>query len=83
MGEGEGETLLGEGAVGVPHAWRGVSEALRGHSTGEIGKGGIQKKRPFHNLRSSRSVNAREEVRYVRRESRALSRVGRSGGALY
>ena len=38
----------------------------------------MQKKRPFHSLRSSRSVKEREEVRYVRRESSAFSRVGRS-----
>lgn len=38
----------------------------------------MQKKRPFQSLRSSSSVKGREDRRYVRRESRAFSRVGRS-----
>lgn len=72
--------LLGEGAVGVPHAWgrRGVSLGLV--HWGEGGGEGVevQKKRPFHSFSSSRGVKLRLLVRYVRREESALSRVGRS-----
>lgn len=37
----------------------------------------MQKKRPFHSLRSSSSEKGVERCRYVRRESRARSRVVR------
>jgi len=45
---------------------------------GGRGGGGVQKKRPFQILRRSRVVKVGLEVRYVFRDERAFSRVGRS-----
>lgn len=58
MRECEGEALLGDGAVGVPHT-------CFSSQRDDPDRGGrdVQKKRPFHSLRSSISVNEREEVR--------------------
>lgn len=41
-------------------------------------RGDVQKKRPFHILRRSSVVKERPELRYVCRDERAFSRVGRS-----
>lgn len=72
-GEGLGETLLGEGPVGVEDAWGRLLEKrlyrLEGYCPYRrkvqrgVELGGLQKKRPFQILRSSISVNVRPQQR--------------------
>ena len=67
-------------ACGCEHELRRKTGTKMALLLGDVGGWVIlQKKRPFHILRSSRFVNSRPEVRYFSRLWRAFSRVGRSG----